>query len=415
MSTAGWGLLGLGAALLVIAGAAWAASARKADSVSVAHGPFEVLAWGRRISSGAFPNTSANPFGTMEVTGFGVNFGGQPVTVPVHGGPPLQQFWRVLRLMDAQQPALLVSTTDFHLITEEQGRVVVRALGEPSTDLAQLQWLDAAPGHQPAPVRHFGIEKVDPDADTALRGGRWLRIAYHTVLDVQTLKSYPVRPWVDDGPGKGLNASVGTAVAMSPGQTQYVSVGEGREDNGRGFTGLVVVDIASGDAYGLRLSRRKTRYAESSDIDAAWLAHYFSWKRDAQGRERLLPNGQARPLPWRGKVIEFSSGPNYRWQPVRPGLRAELKRFLIERQGAQVAPDWLDPTLTRGDTFRLPGCGHVIAISQHEDELGLHAPPRANGGLQDPDCQAAVRRLGQAFDAELASGRLDALFIDEVH
>ncbi|HZF78333.1 MAG TPA: hypothetical protein VEZ89_00945 [Rubrivivax sp.] len=87
----------------------------------------------------------------------------------------------MLRLANAPRPALLELTTDFHLVTEEQGRLVVRSFGSKSTDLARLQWLDSENG-QPGSVRNFRIEHVDPETGTQLAGGRWLLLSFHTVL-----------------------------------------------------------------------------------------------------------------------------------------------------------------------------------------------------------------------------------------
>jgi hypothetical protein len=184
----------------------------------------------------------------------------------------------VVRLVDAPRPALLASTTDFHLVTEEDGHVVTHSFGEPSTNLAHLQWLDAD-GGQPAAPGHFGIEAVDPSG-TELRGGRWLLLSHHTVLDVRTLRVFPVRPWVERGRGlamAGLNGSGTRAIAFSPGETQYVTVGSGRDEHREGESdqGLVVVDVPSGLAYGLPLERRRTHFVDMDDITPAWFAHYF--------------------------------------------------------------------------------------------------------------------------------------------
>ena len=80
---------------------------RPLETASIAHGPFEIVAKGRRISTGTFPNTGGNPFATMEVTGFTVRHQGQPVSI-THGSRTLAGFWRVVRLTDAPVPALLV-------------------------------------------------------------------------------------------------------------------------------------------------------------------------------------------------------------------------------------------------------------------------------------------------------------------
>jgi hypothetical protein len=402
-------------ALVVWVTGASSAAAAPLTHATLQHGPFEIVAEGRRISTGAFPNISGNPFATMEVTGFRVRWRGQDVVVPVRDRP-LARFWRVLRLVDAPQPALLVSTTDFHLITEQDGRLVVRSVGEPSTNMAELQRLDAPPDGQPDAPRRFGIEKVAPQDDTVVQGSRWLKLSYHSVLDVQTLAVHPVRPWIPSGSGgplAGLNGGGYRAVLFSPGRSAYVLPAyQSGDAQGQRYHGLIVIDIASGDATGHRIARSRMRYVDSHDFTADWVRHHFRWIRDAAGRELLAPIDDAKPLPWKGRFIDFGHQVEYRVEPVQPAMRDALVRFMAERFGAQVAPDWIDPSKTRGDTFRLPGCSHVLALGFHERHVGLFGPaPRGAG--HPPDCQQMIRRIGEAFDAELASGRLDALFLDD--
>jgi hypothetical protein len=368
------------------------------------HGPFEIVAQSRRISAGGFPNTSGNPFRTTEVTEFAVRWQGQPVTVPKVGA----RFWRVLRLADAPQPALLVSTTDFHLVTERDGRLDLRSLGPASTGGVALQWLDGADG-QPGPTRQFGIERLALDEGTVWRGGRWLRIGHHTVLDVQTLQAYPVVAWIPSGSGQplqGLNASTGAARAFSPGQTRFVLVGTGQDpqrDPGD-YDGLVVVDIPSGQAEGVRLDRRRTRYAEAHDIDAAWIVHHFQWQRDAAGREQLLPRSGAPPWPWRGRLLDFGGGRvEYRVPRMAPAFAGVVERVAVERLQAQPGVDGADRAL------RVPGCEHPLVLTARPAHVGVHVA--APTGSPGPRCQDALRRLAAAVDGELAGGRHDGLVV----
>lgn len=409
-----WCLLGLSVLLAACTGRP-AGSATPLESATIVHGPFEILAQGRRIGTGAFPNNSGNPFGTMEVTGFGVRYKGQPVTIAQEKGT-LARFWRVVRLVDAPRPALLVSTTDFHLITEDNGQLVTRSIGMPSTSLAEYQWLDADKG-QPTEPRTFGIEKVDLDAGTRLQGGRWLRLSHHSVLDIKELRVYPVQPWIDyrrGVPFGGLNTGGTRVRALSPGQTQFVTVGSGEDHdhNGERYNALLVVDIPTGKAYGLLLDRTRHRYMESDDVTPAWVDHYFRWTRDAQGVERLVPRTDARPLPWLGKFTTFTGGSvEFRMKPVKPGMGPIVVRFIQDRLGGRPAPDWLDPRNDRGVTFTVPGCSHVIAISLREAELGVFSPASKTGTHRD--CSDVIRRLGELFNAELARGAWQTAFVGD--
>jgi hypothetical protein len=407
-------MVALGTVLLLgIAGAAHAwPFGRTAAAVVLQHGPFEIVAEGRRISSGGFPNTSANPFETTEVTSFRVRHRGGELVL-ASGDERSSRFWRVLRLAGAPQPALLIASHGLHLVIERDGQLVQRPIGESNKDGVALQWLDAAPGRQPGPVQRLGLSKIDPGADTLLQGGRWLLLSSRHVLDLHTLAVHPVQPWIlsgTDHPLSGLHGGDETARAFSPSGSAYVVPASGRLAGGGDYLGLLVIDIPSGKADALKLDRRRTRYGDITDINAEWVAHYFRWQRDDTGKERLLPQPAARPLPWRGRIVDFSSGIlEYRVAPVAEDMVAAMRHFLVERHGAQVVPDWLDASRTTGNTLKVSGCGHVLALSHRDGHASLYAPAPRHGSTP-VDCYAAIRRLGAAFDAELATGRHDALF-----
>ena len=86
------------AALPALMAACGVGSATQRETLQ--HGPFEIVAEGRRVSAGGFPNTSGNPFRTMEVTSFSVRHQGKPVVVQ-HGTRQSDRFWTVLRLPGA--------------------------------------------------------------------------------------------------------------------------------------------------------------------------------------------------------------------------------------------------------------------------------------------------------------------------
>jgi hypothetical protein len=381
------------------------------QNATLAHGPFEIVAKGRRISSGGFPNNSGNPFSTVEVTSFSVRWKGKDVMVPGVG----DRFWRVLRLADAPKPALLVGTTDFHLVYEDQGQLVVEDFGD-TGGMAEVQWLDAEQG-QPGETTMYGLQKASVDEGTDLRGGRWLRLSNATVLDVHTLTGYSVQPWVTPGQApSGLSAGKDAkAHAFSPGHTQYVTTATdyARTGSTERYEALLVVDIPTGQAYGLKVDHQHMRYVDTQDITPSWIAHYFQWTRDGQGTERLVPRANVKPVAWKGRYSRFSSGTEYRVAPVGAAMDREFQRFLIERMDAKLAPDWLDPLHDQRRTYTVPGCDHVLAVSASDietrHEVGLYVPtPKQPPWVR---CQDTIRRIGEAFDAELAAGRLDKLFV----
>ncbi|MBL8341658.1 MAG: hypothetical protein JNL30_09335 [Rubrivivax sp.] len=389
-----------------------------AAEVTLTHGPFEIVAEGRRISSGTFPNTSGNPFASIEVISFSVRWRGREVEVPVVG----RRFWRVLRLADAPRPALLVSTTDFHLLTEEDGQLRVQSLGPKSTNIARVQWLDSEQG-QPGPVLMFGIERVLPDDGTLLRGGRWLRLPYNRMLDVKTLTLHETRPRAPQREGvalPALRADDSPALMLAPDQGSYVT-GVAIYDRARHLaTGkvhyrhaLVVLHITGAEeAYALPLDRSVTRYIDGSDFSVPWLQHHFEWKRDAAGRDRLEARANFERWPW---TVRYSEGPSGYAQVLvpraRPPMAEVLRRLLHERLQASVIDDLLEPGKRSGNTLAIPSCRGIFQLFTRDEEVSVYIDRPKDPPVDR--CRAPLKQLAALIDEELASGRHDALFIGD--
>ena len=393
-----------------------AAGSQPLPTGTVAHGPFEIIVGVKRISTGSFPNQSGNPFASREVSEFQVRWRGKSVAAP--GGN--QRFWRVLRLQGTPRPALLLVTTGFVLATEDAaGQLQLTPIKTESSSLAELQWLDSVQG-QPGPSETFGVETVaDMQAGTLLAGGRWLRFGSRAVMDVSTLQVYAVDPWVPMLPGVPITSisREGDEVrAFSPGRTQYVlaaaGIDYGRADQAHAY-GVLVVDIAKGTAVELRVDRKRFRFAEPRDIDVAWINHHFAWQRDSAGREQLTPRERFVPWPWRSRIWETRPG---HWElivdRIDAAFIAALKRRLEREAGVQVTD-----VSTKSDA-RLDishgGCAlQAMAFgadgTMPEDKrIGIWAKsdvPRAGAAA----CEAALRRLKVLIDAELATGRYDAM------
>lgn len=413
--------------LLALAGLLSGGSAAPATP-TIVHGPFEIVAQSKRISSGRFPNIAGNPFETREVTEFSVRFQGRGISAPSGDA----RFWRVLRLEGAPVPTLLLVTTSVEMLSERSGQLERRMLKPLDTAPAELQWLDANAG-QPGPALSFGIERLDDPADsTRLAGGRWLRVGAGVVLDVSKLVTYKVEPWVPHVPGKpitSLSREGNAARAFSPGATQYVLAASGRDDSvAGGFAhGLLVVDIAAGTASELRVDRRRMRFAGPDDFDAAWIGHHFAWKRDAGGRERLEPRGAFTPWPWRGRLVQTSPG---RWQYELARLSSRfvprLQQLALRLPGAQAVPAAAGATGVAGATdgvtgsaasagfkLRVGACGFNLSVYGRDDQP---AERKMSAWVDDDpalaaECAAHIRSFAAAVDAELATGRHDALLL----
>jgi hypothetical protein len=267
-----------------------AAAAPAAGDGSRQVGPFEISARVRSSGDSARFLRSGNPFGNRSVREYEVRWNGRSIELPVIG----KRFWQALHLPDAPQPALLVvNGPRLHLVVDSGGRLDVRALAPDSGNFA-VQWLDNTDGQPAAPVAGLGLDRTDDAPRTTLSGGRWLYLNNRLLLDLRTLATVAVEPWLDQGQGEtvvSMNASNSPAIALSPGRTRFVLRGQG-QDFGRGgerFDLLMLIDLATGKPEALRLDPGRTPYANLGAIDAAWIATHLQWTRGPDGRERLQP------------------------------------------------------------------------------------------------------------------------------
>ena len=240
-----------------------------------------------------------------------------------------------------------------------------------------------------------------------------------SVIDVSTLTVYQVDPWVPIVPGvpvTSISREGDVVRAFSPGRTQYVLAASGpdytREDRAHAH-GLLVVDIATGITTELRADRKRFRFALGDDVDAAWVHHHFSWTREGHGPERLVPRESFKPWPWRAKI----------WQPSSGQTQLNLRRidagfFDVVLGLLKVEPGVVlhgAPAKTgESQKFSLGGCAlEVMAFgvgSQTADDHKLGIWPAGQGLDPDPpECEAALRHMKRLIDAELATGRHDAL------
>ncbi|MBL8330904.1 MAG: hypothetical protein JNJ71_18850 [Rubrivivax sp.] len=398
------------AILLALSSSGWA-QVRKQPEATLVHGPFEIMVSARSISRGTFPNQGGNPFATREVADYKLRWRGRPVATPSGG----DRFWRVLRLTDAPRPALLLVTTGFTLATENAaGQLTITPVVSRSSSLAELQWLDALAG-QPGAAQSFGIELLpELEAATTLVGGRWLRPGAWAVLNVATLRVYPIRPWVPVAPGQPmteLNREGDRVRAFSPGQTKYVLLASGpdhAQPSQPTQVGLMVVDIGTGMASVLPMDRRRFRFAADGEVDAKWVHHHFEWARSQDGAEALRPRASFTPWPWRAHLWETRPGS---WQlDVR---RIDTAFLPVLRKVAGKVPgahEVVSADSTPGNwALELDGCVLRAAAHAGTDADGHVTSIWPKADRPAESCTGALRKLAAAIDAELATGRHDAL------
>jgi len=292
MTIAGWIILGALLASLAVSGVAYSTGSRPAVGFQVDIGAFTVVAERHRISASGFPNSTMNPFRTIPVHRFTLRHEGRPLGLPSAGRPgaATSSFNMVYHLPDAPHAALLVPAgLGVQLIDHGGNGLRMQALPVMDQPVALLQWLDAAAGQPEAPQGPRLGEHVP--SDLRLQGGRWLLVNRTVVLDVQSLQYHPVRPWIPQGsdrPMAGLNASTEPALAFSPRGNQYVALASGADAAPDGWDrALLVVDIPTGNPYGVAIPPRHRAEVEAGRVDGAWIRRYFAW-RDQGSVERLV-------------------------------------------------------------------------------------------------------------------------------
>ena len=396
-----WGYVLLAVVGLVVAASVllYVRNRPRVTAPPFAAGPFAIETLERRISTGSFPNTSGNPFETRPLIEYAVRHRGQVVAVPGADGESEQAFWDARVLADAPRPAVLVGSLGVWLLTEGgDGQVAIVTLAEPTSDFATLQWLDVDDG-QPGEEATLAMYAT-PTSPRALSGGRRLLVNRRVVLDVATLATQAITPARYDEALQGFIPSGEPARMTSPDGRQVVFAASRNAGEGYDYA-LVALDIATDQAYAVPFPRTATRFDSVWDIDRAWLAHYFAWRPEGEG-VRLHYRDDVEPLPWRGRVSRTPGMVEYRLNPVAPGMLEVLADFIVRTQAAtREAGDALGR-----DVLRMGEDVLLLSYDAEHRTLALYA----DSGPRQQAAWARIERIAQAFDAELATRRHDALF-----
>ena len=316
------------------------------------------------------------------------------------GKEKVEQFWDALVLEGGPRPAVVAAVTGVYLITEEAGRPRVETLAPPRTDTATLQWLDAAKG-QPAAPRVVTIRLRTGEPRT-LGGGTLLLLNGEAVLDVKTLRAYPVS---FSSPGAELDGYSGSneqVRAVSPGRTQLVVVGS-RHENDRYEYALIAADYASGRVYAVPFDRTSTRVQSVWDATPDWFAHSFEWTRRPDGAERITARKSVAPRPWQERFARSGGTADYRLEPVGPAMLEEFLRFLERDGGAVIARDGADRA-----TATVEGWPLRVWHRPEDKSVSLYAEASRTGSTAP--AHALIEKLGQRFNAALARGRYQHTF-----
>jgi len=186
-------------------------------------------------------------------------------------------------------------------------------------------------------------------------------------------------------------------LGISPDGRTFVRLGFAEDGVGRV---LVTTDAASGATATVPIDAVHTRLGAVDALDPAWLSHYYEWQRDGGGNHRLAAREQVTPLPHRGTLTMSSGG--YREYHVEPAGDAMFKALV------DFLRDEMDATRSAADSaaigYRMQVEGKPVNVMHDEraHRVGIYMERGADSRL--------VVKIGERFDAALATGRYDALF-----
>ena len=170
---------------------------------------------------------------------------------------------------------------------------------------------------------------------------------------------------------------------------------------------VLVANLATGAWSRLPVDTDRMRFADYAAIDNAWLARHFEWRSQSVGGERLVERQGIQPLPRRGTFLVNAA--QYNVPGVTTAQFERLGEFLVRRFGGQLLSDQESPGSGRLLTYRVEQ--EEVVVSATGFFIARTAKPYQPGQPGDPRRQQdLIRRMGEAFDAELAEGRHEAMF-----
>jgi hypothetical protein len=190
-------------------------------------------------------------------------------------------------------------------------------------------------------------------------------------------------------------------LSLSPDERSFVVLTSDYERNHQ--PALVVIGDQEGQSYPLAIDRVRMRFNDEKDLGPAWVAHHFAWEPGDRG-DRLVQRSDFMPLPHHGELALGKPG-EYQSYTLRPGgapLREAIVRLLVERMGAEPVADAADSYRRR---VRIEGKELSITLGER--------PSYVNVSMDGPaGDRALMERVAKTLDAIIATGELDALFVE---
>lgn len=358
------------------------------------HGDIEIVIHTRH-------DRSANYDSDTTYESWSLRWRGQPLAIDSLGGMFLDQPLRtdainaVFVLGGRERPDLLVNVGDpnnasvFHLLRQEPDGLAAPVLCKAFGGDNPVRVLDGQDGGQVFMGPNY----------RSLVGARRLLLGSACIYDTGTGEVLAM----PDKPRDVHLPSFARAMALSPGGRMFARVGLSETED----PVVMVADLDRGTWSRLPIDPRRMRYPHFEEIDAAWLDHHFQWRHGADGRDSLVVRPGFKPLPWRGYFSRNAA--QYDVRAAEVDSSEQLGTFLVRRFQAKRLPGeqgWREGGLqyeVEQEVVNVTGAGFFIAQG---------GKPYWPGQPGDPERQKQlIHRIGEAFDAELAAGLHDAMFV----
>lgn len=379
----------------------------------VAYGPFTI-----RSTASTSKQFNLN-YGMVDQTSVALALlhNGKPVPFPnaLQNNTGLPYLWRVYALPGTPDPTLIAGSQSLYLVYLKNGAPVVEPILEQGHDFASLQFLDSDNG-QPGPYQEvFARNEADELGKLdSIEGGRYLMVSEHAVLDVQTRAIRHFNTNNNDVENYSFPSPHG-ALAFSPDRESIVFRGEFQSWNASDEElpdsehALIVYNFARDDGYAVRFDDTELRLLHVDGMDRQWFEKFFEWKKSPEG-DRLRLRKLDKPPYWTGTFSVDDGYPYYTLYPVNAPMLSAFLIFLEQQTGwtkANIVEDKYHEYTGRIITFASGDKKFDVTLQEDAQTLQfsrhLYADP-------SPEYTAQVKKLADAFEAELATGKYQEHF-----
>ena len=338
---------------------------------------------------------------------------GKPVVFPsaLQTNTGLAFLWKVYALPDAPTPTLLAGSQSLYLIYIKDGQPIVEPVLEQGSDFASVQFLDSEGGQPGAYMEVFSrSDTLAMDQLDTLKGGRYLLVSGHVVLDIQTGKQMLFNK--DNNPVDNYSyPQPRGALAFSPDHKKIVFNSAFQSWNTEQANlpdsehALIVYDFENDKGYSVLYDDTDTRMKHIEHINFDWFNMYFEWNTNGDTlsvkKWDKLPN-------WTGEYRETDN--YYYLYPVKADMLPVFKDFVLHQMGWNETNIITDKTSEyTGHTLELGSGTTKLDIVFKEDEQQINFS-RNLYEEDSPEYKVLLQKIARAFDEELKAGKYQEYF-----